>query len=410
MRWARGGRARTTLAVGCGLIGVLAASAARAAEWYLESELGQLFSYEENIGLEEGNAEGGQVSGFSSTSSIGLTAGGRTPIIDLSLASLFNFTVFPTQSELNSNDQYITLTGTRRGERWTAALQGQYIRDTTRSSDVEDTGQFILANKRREFYSISPIFSYKVTPTDEASFSTYYNYNHYDTREIPDSANLGGQLGWSHDFSPRTQGTANVYASKINSNDTDRGNDNSRYYTLLVGARHKFSENLEASLAAGPSLAQTDVRETQSAGRRTESDSTLGYAFVADVSYAVEERLRFLGNVSRALAQSSANGTLNEDTSVGIAASYQFFPNVFFELPLTYLHRERVGGEVEGEGDFDTRDYAAAEPTLRWRVTPEWDFRLGYGFQWQSTDGNDGYGNAVFAFLTYRLPRLAMSR
>ena len=102
-------------------------------------------------------------------------------------------------------------------------------------------------------------------------------------------------------------------------------------------------------------------------------------------------------------------GTLNEDTRVGIAASYQLFPNVFFDLPLTYLHREQVGGELEDE-DEETRDYAAAEPTLRWRLAPDWDFRLGYGFQWQQRDDSSGFGNAVFAFLTYRLPRLAMSR
>jgi hypothetical protein len=390
-------------------MGLLAAADARAAEWYLESELGQLFSYEENIGLDEDDTEGGQVSGFNSTSSIGLTAGGRTPVLDISLASLFNFTLFPTQSELNSNDQYITLTGTRQGERWTAALTGQFIRDTTRSSDVEDSGNFILANKRREFYSIGPELSYKLTSTHQVSFSAYYNYNHYDTREIPDSANIGGQAGWAHNLSPRTQATANVYASKINSNDTVEGNDNSKYYTLLVGANHQFLPNLKAGLAVGPNIAQTDVVETQDGTRRSESEVTPGYSFAADVTYALEERLSFLGNFSRALTQSTTTGTLNEDTRVGIAASYQLFPNLFFDLPLTYVHREPVGDEAEDEED-EARDYAAVEPTLRWRLAPDWDFRLGYGFQWQQRDDSSGFGNAVFAFLTYRLPRLAMSR
>ncbi|MFO1152664.1 MAG: transporter [Rhodospirillales bacterium] len=392
------------------MAGLLLATDVRAAEWYLESELDQLLSYEDNIGLEDSGGE--QVSGFSSTSSIGLTAGARTPVDDLSLTSLFNFTVFPTQSDLDSNDQYFTLKASHRGERWRAGLTGQYFRDTTRTSDVEDTGSFILANKRREFYSIGPDFSYRLLPTHEVSLSAYYNYNHYDTKEIPDSASMGVQAGWAHDLTERSQIFTNAYGSKINSNDTEEGNDNSRYYTLLIGVKHKFSENLQASLAAGPSFSETDIVETQEDGaRHSESGFHTGYSFNAGLTYALEELIALEGDVFRALVASSSNGSLNEDTGVRVAASYQFHPDLFLDVPLTYVHRDTVGGQqLGGNEDTESRDYAAIEPTVRWRIAPDWEFRLGYGLQWEATDEGNGFGNSVFALLSYRLPRLAMSR
>lgn len=397
------------VASGCGLIMCAASTEAWAAEWYLENQLGQLLRYEENIGL-EGGGTGEQESGLASTSSIGITAGGRTPTLDVQLASLFNFTYFPYNSDLNSNDQYFTLSGKRTGERWTAALTGQYIRDTTRTSDVEQSGEFILANKRRDFFSISPTLKYSATAIDSISFSPYYYYNHYNTDEIPDSSNLGVQVAWDHDLSQRTQIMNSVSASKLNSNDNVQGNDNSRYYELLIGANHKFSENLLGSLSAGPTLAETDRVENGVGGRQSQGGTTLGYGFAANLTYSFEERLSFKGDVRRTLAPSTTAATLNEDTSVRIAANYQLFANLFVEMPVSYLHRELIGDDAQATGTSGTRDYAAVEPTLRWRIGPDWDFRIGYGLQWQKTEDGNGFGNAGFAFLTYRLPRLAMSR
>ncbi|MFO1128798.1 MAG: hypothetical protein U1E66_10275 [Rhodospirillales bacterium] len=407
MRWLADRGPCAAVVAGCGLLGLAAAPNAGAAEWYLESDLNQYLGYENNIGLE--SSGGDQVSGFNSTSSIGVVAGGRTPVADVSLSSLFNFTAYPTQSELNSNDQYITLSGKRQGERWTAALTGQYIRDTTRTSDLEDTGGLILANKRREFYSIGPSFSYLVAPTHQVNLGAFYNYNHYDTKEIPDSANLGGQVGWTHDLTTRTQALATVYAAKINSNDNEQGNDNSRYYTLLLGASHKFSENLQGTLAVGPNFADTDVVQTQDGARRSDSQFHTGYSFDATLTYALEELIQLQGDVFRALVASSSTGSLTENTGVRLAASYRLLPHLSVELPFAYVHREQVGEGREIDQD-QSRDYLSAEPTLLWQLTADWDFRLGYGIQWQMTDEGNGVGNSVFGFLTYRLPRLAMSR
>jgi hypothetical protein len=380
----------------------------QAAEWNIESELGQWFGYDENIGLQDSGQE--KVSGLQSTSSIDLTTAAHTPTTDLSLQSLFNFTQYPDNSDLNSNDQYFTLLGARRGERWDALLAGQYIHDTTRTTDAEDTGDFILQNKRRQFFSAAPEFNYRLTQTDTVNLSSAYAYNHYDTKTLPDSSTLTFGLGWAHDLSNRTAMTVNASGSRLNSNDSEEGNDNSHYYAMLFGVRHKFSENLQGNFSAGPTVAQTDRVETGNGTRRHVKEVTPGYGVSAGLQYAIEERLNFQGDFSRALTPSTTSGTLTEATSVRIAADYQVFQNLFVELPLVYIHRDDVGNSSnQSEGNL-SRDYASVEPALRWRVSRDCDLRFGYGLQWQRNDSGDAFGNSVFTFLTYRLPALSMSR
>ncbi|QNT70153.1 surface lipoprotein assembly modifier [Defluviicoccus vanus] len=236
MRAARDRVVATVGAAACLAAALSASPDARAAEWFQESELGQLFSYDSNIGLSDGGSGSKRISGTQSTSSIDLNSGVRAPAAKLSLNSLFTFNLFPGNSELDSNDQYFTLQGEKIRERWNAGLAARYVRDTSRTSDVTETGNFILQNKRRNFVSVAPSLGYGVTHLDQLSLTPFYSYSHYGTDLLPDVTTYGVAAGWAHDLNPRIKLTTTASATRASSRTED-----STYYTVLFGATHEFS-------------------------------------------------------------------------------------------------------------------------------------------------------------------------
>lgn len=204
----------------------------------------------------------------------------------------------------------------------------------------------------------------------------------------------------------RTKLTTTASASRASSRTED-----STYYTVLFGATHEFSESLKGSLAVGPSVADTGSGSGGSTNGRSSGGGTVaGYAIDAKLSYAFQERLTFEGEVVRTLKPSTSTGELNEDTTVTISSSYELYPRVFLETPISYVHRDQVGsGSGQTTIGTQSRDYASIEPTVRWRIDRDWDLSVGYRFQW-SIEGGGAFANAALASLTYDLPRLTMSR
>lgn len=377
---------------------------ALAAEWYARNSLSQTVEYDDNIGLSTRKQQ--RTSAFSETSTIDLNVGGGSPTTQLDLAAKLNFTQFPTEDRLSSNDQYVTLTAGRTGERASLVVKGRYIRDTTRTSDIDGSGLFLLQNTRRQLVGVTPEFAYKVTARDQLKLSAGYTDITYPSGNIRDYSQTSGRVGWSHALSQRTQLLADASVLRVNSN--SRGAQNSYIFGLLTGVRHVFSPQLQATLVAGPSLARTDFVANLDGTRVAERRTAWGYILDADVGYTLKERLSISGGVSRTVTPSTTTGVVEEVTSFRLAATHTLYPNVFADAAVLYLMQEDVGqANVSGR-----RDYVAFEPGVRWRFLEDWELGLKYRFQYQTLDQgeSDAKANAVMLSVSYRLPAWTMAR
>jgi hypothetical protein len=399
--------ASPVVAAGSLLVAVVAmTSSAEAAEWYLNSRARQDLSYDDNIGLRSANDE--KIAAFGETSSIGAAIGGRSPSVDIGLDTLFNFTRFPSESRLNSNDQYFTLGSAYTGERLTAQLKAQYIRDTTRTSDIEDSGLFILQNRRREVRRLAPRLAYQLTPVDEVSVDGDISDTYYPSGDIRNFEQWGGTGTWTKSIGERTQLLASLSGFKVNSNDS--GSQNTTYYAAQVGFGHVLSEKLRVRLVAGPTLARVNIVSSSAGFRFASNDTTLGYGFDGTVDYRYHERLSLQGRMFRTVRPSSTTGVVLEETGFRASGRFALLQHVSLDLATLYLLREAVG-ETDPSG---RRDFVSIEPALVWRLAEDWDLRLGYRYRWQRFDDADedpdASSNAVLGALTYRLPPLSMSR
>ena len=406
---------------GWSLVGVasllLFVDKAIAAEWYASSRLEQQFEIDDNVGLNTRSDQ--QVSAWGSTSSVVANLGGRTPNLSVRLDSVLDFTVFPNENSLNSDDQYVALGGDYRTERSLFGLDGEFIRDTTRTSDVDDTGVFILDNDRRELYRIGPSWSYLASPLDTVNVSADYTNVHYPSSRtaLRDYEQISGTVGWTHALTPRTQFLTSLSTSYYDSNAS--GSLESTVFQALVGGSHDFSERTRITALVGPQIVSQDIRGKPSCTvnvnpcpqgfteRFTDKNTDVGYAADAGISFQASERTSFEGQYTRTAEPSTSTGVLLERNNFRAYYRYEALERVAIDAAARYIMQDTLatGGETE------TRHFVSVEPGVRWRITEDLNLRCFYRFRWQKFDGDGGSGssNAAFARITYELPELSTS-
>ena len=392
---------------------LLSAIRVDAAEWYVRGNLIQQVNYDDNFSLEARSDDAN--SELESDSTVALNMGGRTPDLEVQLNSVFDYAYFPETSSLNSADQAFNLNTTYQLERATVGLGADFVRDTTRTSDVDDTGLFIEQNKRRELYRVGPTWTYQLTPLDTISAYGSYTSVSFHTKDLDSYSEAAGGADWSRQLTARTQLQARLYG--LHSESGAGGDEKSDVISLELGGTHDFSERWQATLLVGPRYAWTD--ETVRSGplsmreRNSERDDSAGYVLNANVRYRAGERTNIFAVASRGVDPGSTTGVIEERTEFGLFLNHQLLQRVAINLSGTYSIQESVGDtQSAGDSGGARRDFATFSPGVSWRLSENLFLDCSYSFRWQHEDQGRGTAtsNAVFATLTYRLPQLSISR
>jgi hypothetical protein len=386
---------------------ILAAIRADAAEWYAHSNVSQQVSYDDNFDLATRSDEAD--SEWWSDSTASLNVGGRAPNLEVQFNSVFDYAYFPENSSLNSADQAFNLNTTYQLERATVGLGADFIRDTTRTSDVDDTGLFIRANKRRELYRLGPTWTYQLSPLESLNAYGDYSSVSYQTKDLDGYSQITGGFGWTRQLTARTQ--IQTRLSGFHFHTGAHGGRETNFAGLEIGGTHLFSERWQASFFAGPRYVWMDgtVRYGPQGARQrvSDKDDSAGYVLSANVRYQAGERTALVADASRDVTPGTTNGIIQQTTAFGLFFNHQLLEKVALDLSGRYSIQENVGGS-----DSLRRDYATVSPGVRWQLTQGLSLRCSYRFSWQRYEqsGETANSNAVFATLTYQLPRLSASR
>jgi hypothetical protein len=335
--------------------------------------------------------------------------------MEVYLRSTLDYAAFPSDPSLNSDDQRIFLGAKYLTERTVVGLEGGFVRDTTRTSDVDDTGRFILENKRRELYRIGPTWTYQLTPRNSVNAYATYSSQSQGTKDLDSFWQVNGGLGYSHRWSPRTVIEARTSAFHFKTG--AQGSRTSDTMNVQVGGSHDFSERWQASFFAGPSLTWTEATVTSGpplARQRTSNSSThLSYTLSGSVRYRVVERTALVADVSRGVTTGTTTASTQETTVIGLFLTHQVLEKVAVDVSARYSLQDSVGdsGDQDG-GNSGKRDFLSFSPGVRWQLSENLNLRCSYRFRWQRFDntGDTANSNAVFATLSYQLPGLSTSR
>ena len=342
------------------------------AEWTVDFFARERLLYDDNVG-------------FTQT----VDVGGGTEVLDLTLLSRFDFTYFADESDLDSNDQRLAgIADYRAGELMRFGLAVDYVRDTTRTSELDDTGLFIFDNIRREAFEIRPIWSFDATRIDRFSLEGEYRTVDYE-RSLVDYDRYGGAIGWERELTRASTLGASAFGARVESDTVD--NRESDVYGGEIGIAAEAAPRLDVRFGVGFFRAETSTDLVAA-----QSDS--GFLPSAGFSFRIAPEAVLDLSYARTVAASGGGGIVERDT-IDLSFEQRFSETVTLGLDARYRTQDRV---------FDDgtpgREFFRAEPSVAWSITETWSLRAAYRYRQQSFDGqpDDAVSNAGLLTLTYR--------
>lgn len=382
---------KTWLAVSGALcVAIIAPQAAFASDWHLQASVSEEFEYDNNFRLSSTNEE--TLWGF--TTRPRLTLETHTPTVDVILGGDISYGLFPENSDENSFDQRLDGTVSRKGPRSRLSLNGAFTRQTTRTSEDEDTGRdFSDAIRLSGSGGLSG--SYQLTELISAGAQTGGVYTTFDTSAFDDFFSVSAGPFVSVQLSQKDSVQfATKYTRFERLSGLDRESD---AYSGDVTYTHLFTEQVRVGLRGGANHVRTDLEEVNGSTVVSRSENNTGFEAGFTVSYT-EERGQLNGSFDRSLTP-SGEGQLLERNSVRLNASYKATPTVTTDLTTVFIDQESNTDDSTG------RTFFSVEPGVNWQFLPDWSFRVAYKFRTQDRD-TDGraYSNGARASVTWRMP------
>lgn len=392
---------------------ILSGSASEAAEWTIDPTLSFRGGYIDNFRLSTNN----QISTAEATFSPSAVFGIATPASGVNGTVGFDFRRYEEDRDLDENNARLNINSFHRMERSRLGLNLDFTKDTTLDSQLEATGLAFDRIPRRRA-NISPNWSYSFTERSRLSIGYSFSDVEYSNNSTSNFVNFtlnAAQASLSSAINEKTIASITLSGSK-SSNDNDVESTNAN---LQTGASYQFSETLSGSLFIG--VRRTRVDFSQNSLIPILSGNTI-IGFVPlnqDVSnqdwgttYSASINKAFLrGNVSllatRAISD-DANGRPIETNRLSLRNLYRFSEILSATLNLEFYNSQ----SNNNVGNSLNRNYYQIEPKFKWALKKFWSLSGSYRYRVQTFDDikDDATQNAAYLTLTYRWPRIAISR
>jgi hypothetical protein len=366
--------------------------------WSLEASIGERLQYEDNVGLDQS----GRVADSSSQTVVMLDLAGRTRVLELSAKTRLDFTYFLSESRLNSNDQHVTIDGTYRRplSRW--GLSIAYDRDTTRTTEEDDTGVFILANVRREAFGARPSWSYDLSRLDTVIVRGDFKTLGYEGRLV-DYLRYGGEAEWARRLTTQSAFFLTGFGRKFEF-DTARSEE-TEAYGLQAGLTFDVASRLQLRGAGGflrTTTAPSHPAETEASG----GASSLDLLPSAGLVFRIDRRTRLESTFTRSLAPSEIGNILKRDV-LDATFVHQWNRKISWGLEFRFLTQKGL----EPSPTRVRRSFVRGTPSVEAKLTEAWLLRGGYRFRWQAFDDQDdgAFSSAFFLTVTYQPLARALS-
>jgi len=364
--------------------GAATITSARADGFTLTTKLGGFFEMDTNPLLDKKGAK--TLFGWNSTPELILT--GRTPTWTLVSENTVNDGRFNLTS-FNSTDYHNYTSLNYQGDNYYMKLQGGFAYDTTRTSEIESSGNNV-AGVRHYGISILPEFGYNITEAQQIVVNANYIASFYDsTDQFTNFQSYGISPKYLYSFTLRDTGFVALQASHF---DTLSGEDSTGDSVgPYVGWIHHFSDRFTTTADVGYHIIHN---KSDSDGSNWDNDYfydfALTYGEVGDPDVATISVRRQL------VPQSSAQQVTQ--TAVSVKETHNFTPRLAGVLNLTY-HTQDYSLSKDGH----LKDYFEGSAALQYNVTRELVVSSSYRYRQETQFGESGTakGHTVLLTITY---------
>jgi len=366
---------------------------AAAAEWSMEPSVSLNGAYDDNpLLLPVRHPATG------STLSPSLNLGVRTEPFELQGNLLVNLTRYFTQKDLDTTDQYYTVSSRYQMERNSLELQSSYTRDLTLTSELIETGQ-VLNRSRRDLFTLNPKWIGSLT--ENFTLHAEYDFSDalYASPSLVDYQTHLGTVQAVYQSSERDQATVSSYYSTYQALTADF---RSLEYGAKAGLTHRFSETFHGDATAGirstTSIYQTTLSERRDRGR----------GWVGQIDLEKEfETVHVQSGFSRE-THPSGIGYLVEVNHLNFLFRKTMTTKLTASLAVdSYLSRPLRTDRLVPNSRYDK-----IEQRWDWQWAERWSSGVSYRYAEQAVYNAPGraISNAVFLITTYNGPRMAISR
>lgn len=357
-----------------------------AADWRIEGLFLQELFYDDNVTLVDDD----EVDSFGLRARPGLRLSRQAPNSLLAIEADLTLNRFFSESDLDSTDQRGAVEYSRQSTRTSLGLNAEFVRNTTRESELDDTGRIDRAVRRTSFAG-GPSFTYLTGPLSRIETSASANRVTFGSEEFDDFTNFAGQLAYIQSITPRDELGLVFGASHFDSEDTE--NTEAENYSLSARWIRSPNERFESFIDVG--LRMTNSRFDEPDGRQNETN--IGFNLRGELEWQFD-RGRLNASVLNA-AEPSSDGSLRQRTRAQSIVSYRLTERLSALFTATAERSEDIDAATDDDGE---RLFFSLSPSLSYRLTEQWRLSGQYRFRGQELDDTDlALSNAVLITLTY---------
>ena len=385
-----------------------AMSAVEAAEWRFEPVLRVAGEFDDNPILSIRTDVDKNESGYIVEGSAKIAYGSDKT--DFYITPRVRSSEFGSDSELNSDDQFLRLDFRHNTESSNFRIRGTYDRESVRTAeradtdfDIEDPDEIpdddsgqVRIQDRRERFSISPTYLYRVTGVSSLGLALDHTDVRYDEALaglLTDYTDTRVNASFRRAWSPRSTG---ILTGTFRNYQTDQGENEVNGVGLTVGFDHNLSETSHLRVTVG-------YEDTEVADGKDDMNP------VANVSFVRRQKTTSLLLQYRRSISASGSGALATRDSV----------NLNFTRDLSDRISAGIGARVyatnaidETIGVFNERDYVQLRAQFTWHLSTTLSLETNYRYTFSDREalGESANANQVTVWLNYRPTPMIRSR
>ena len=314
-------------------------------------------------------------------------------LTELQFSTEIDIIEYQNNGNLSSVDQYYqALGGLKLEERVELDLAASYVKDTTFSSELEETGIVVRATDRTAA-AVNPVATFWLRPRDRMQLYYRYEDTSYDSDNFRDYTVHTLRSAWLHELKDeKTTLGFIVGASRVDFGDTvDNPNEDRTDDTIGAGVQvdHWFSERFIVNLKAGVRRTKSDIDG---------GDNNTDTGFVGDLAARwISERSSLSARVNHNVVPSAAGQLVNR-TRVNLGLDYRFTEKFRGNLTGRYRRSESLDGN-ESINTF------GVGPSLRYQLSRNLGLSLTYSYTKTDQDRDDDERNRIFLQLRWLIHR-----
>jgi len=333
-------------------------------------------------------------------------AGVRSNRYEVSLDNKISINRYKSEFDLDSDDYNFNLSSSYNvTERSRLGLNGSYTRDTTLTSELEDTGTgFVQNNLNRQQWSITPDWSYSLSNTQflQASYThSEIDYEESARSSLADYSIDNVSFSFSQQWTPLLSNNLSVTAMsfrvpKINSGQGLYSSRDTTEYSVNLGADYQISPTWSTSLSVGKRFTNTETTQlVDTPFEQATSDDVTGLVFSLSVDKKFEA-----GSANVRYSRSTnaqGNGLLQVQDIIAANYTYKYSPTLQFSLNGS----AKVTSSSGSEDDGNDRNNFSISPSLRWEIDRQVSLTANYRYRAQTFEINDEKAESNLVSLTF---------